>query len=318
MEQKADDRIGLNTNDTHADEIHLRTSALGRRDLMKMGAGLGVTMLGASRVLGQTSTAEREAPLTETGPGYKNDANRSSGNGPMDGTTRQIVKWVHSFSEADVNGSLADSIGDVMIDSIASLISGFESEPARISARLARTTRSDLKCTVLGYGVTTSPEMAAFANGCMLRHTDFNDIGPIPEGASHLSDVISGILAMGEALHSTGSQMLTAIAVGYEVQGALSAAGSAINWDSPYEGVGVAMGVGKLLGMNEDQLANALSLTLVPHMPLKVTHVGALSHWKGCHSPEAGQVCRVVNFNGKGGNDRARPAVRSQIRLARS
>jgi 2-methylcitrate dehydratase len=47
------------------------------------------------------------------------------------------------------------------------------------------------------------------------------------------------------------------------------------------------MAAGKLLGMNEDQLANALSLTLVPHMPMSVTHVGALSHWKGCHSSEA-------------------------------
>jgi 2-methylcitrate dehydratase len=39
--------------------------------------------------------------------------------------------------------------------------------------------------------------------------------------------------------------------------------------------------------MNQDQLANALSLSLVPHLPLKVTHVGALSMWKGCHSAEA-------------------------------
>jgi 2-methylcitrate dehydratase len=47
------------------------------------------------------------------------------------------------------------------------------------------------------------------------------------------------------------------------------------------------MAAGKLMGLNEDQLANALSLTLVPHMPMKVSHSGALSHWKGCHSPEA-------------------------------
>src|SRR5262249_31718237 len=28
-------------------------------------------------------------------------------------------------------------------------------------------------------------------------------------------------------------------------------------------------------------------LALVPHMPMSVTHVGVLSHWKGCHSSEA-------------------------------
>lgn len=257
---------------------------LGRREIVKFGAGLALTALNASA---QSRPSVPGVPINETGPGYKNDANRSSGNGPMDDTTRQIVRWVHSFSESDVNEPLATGIGDVMVDSIASLISGFESEPARISAHLARKMQSDLKSTVLGYGISTSPEMAAFANGCMLRYTDFNDIGPIPEGASHLSDIVPGILAVGEALHSSGSQLQAAIAVGYEVEGALSAVSTAYGWDSLFEGIGVSMAVGRLMGMNEDQLANALSLTLVPHMPMKVTHVGALSHWKGCHSPEA-------------------------------
>jgi 2-methylcitrate dehydratase len=49
----------------------------------------------------------------------------------------------------------------------------------------------------------------------------------------------------------------------------------------------VAMGVGKLLGLNEDLLANALSLALVPHLPIFVTHAGVLSMWKGCHDAEA-------------------------------
>jgi 2-methylcitrate dehydratase PrpD len=42
----------------------------------------------------------------------------------------------------------------------------------------------------LGYGVTTSPELAAYANTCMVRHTDFND---------HASDMMPGVLAIGEA-----------------------------------------------------------------------------------------------------------------------
>jgi 2-methylcitrate dehydratase len=147
---------------------------------------------------------------------------------------------------------------------------------------MARTMRSDLVSTVLGYGVTTTPEMAAFANGCMLRHTDYNDI-------PHNSDILSGILAMGEALHSTGTEMLVAIALGYEVVGSLgnAARGQVGSWDAPYNGPAASMAIGKLLKLNKDQLANALSLTLVAHLPLKVSHVGAPSMWKGCHSAEA-------------------------------
>jgi 2-methylcitrate dehydratase len=256
-----------------------------RRDLIKLGLGTAIAALSVENSSAQRGTGDRPATgmpiVTETG--WKNTAGRASGNGPIDETTRKIVQYATSFSEAYLTGSLLESLNLTMVDSIASLIAGFESEPARICARMARTTRSDLKCTLLGYGITTSPEMAAFGNGCMLRHADYNDLGP----GGHVSDIISGILAIGEAVHSSGTQMLVAIALGYELTGALSAMGFGTGWDSWPEGPATAMAAGKLLGMNEDQLANALSLTLVPHMPMSVTHVGALSHWKGCHSSEA-------------------------------
>jgi 2-methylcitrate dehydratase len=249
---------------------------------MKMGAGAAMTVWNA-----QTSAPQTAPPLAAavTRSGWKNDAGRASGNGPVDDTTRQIVRYVTSFSEANLTGPLAAALGDTMLDAVSCIISGFESEPARICARMARTTQSTLKSTVLGYGVTTSPELAAFANGCMLRHADFNDLGP----GGHVSDILSGLLAVGEAFHSTGPQMLAAVALGYEIAGALAVAlpNGDQGWDGPFEGPATAMAAGKLMGLNEDQIANALSLTLVPHMPMKVSHAGALSHWKGCHSSES-------------------------------
>jgi 2-methylcitrate dehydratase len=133
--------------------------------------------------------------------------------------------------------------------------------------------------------VVTSPEMASFANASMLRHCDYNDAAP----GSHSSDIVPGILAIGEALHCTGSQVLMAVTLGVEVLAGLfqsedPAAGWA-HWDYKYEGVATALATGKLLGLNEDQLANALSIALVPQIPLFVPHIGALSHWKGCHGP---------------------------------
>jgi len=247
-----------------------------------MGAGAAMTVWNAQASAPQTASP-RGAEVTRSG--WRNDAGRASGNGPMDDTTRRIVRYVTSFSEANLTGPLTAALGDTMLDAVSSIISGFESEPARICARMARTTQSALPSTVLGYGVTTSPELAAFANGCMLRHADFNDLGP----GGHVSDILSGLLAVGEAFHATGPQMLAAVAVGYEIAGALAAAlpNGDQGWDGPFEGPATAMAAGKLMGLNEDQLANALSLTLVPHMPMKVSHAGALSHWKGCHSSEA-------------------------------
>lgn len=268
---------------------------LGRRDLLKIGVGAGVSMTGMLNARAsaqeQGSPPRSQAALPETATGWKNDANRASGNGPMDDTSRQIVKYVSSFSESNLTDPLVEAVGYTMLDSMACLIAGFESEPARICARMARSTQSDLKSTVLGYGITTSPEMATFANTCMLRYSDFNDVSP----GGHFSDMIPAILAVGEALHSTGPQMLVAIALVYEIAGALTAAGAnARGWDSPFELPAVALAVGKLMALNEDQLANALSLALVAHMPMSVSHEGTLSMWKGCHASESSR-CAVFS-----------------------
>jgi len=133
----------------------------------------------------------------------------------MDDTTRQLVSYVHSFSESSLTDRLIQAFDNTMLDSIAALITGLDSEPARICLRMARSTQSDLKSTVLGYGVTTTPELAAYANTSMVRHTDFND---------HASDMMPGVLAIGEALHASGTQVMVSIILAYQINQALSAA----------------------------------------------------------------------------------------------
>jgi 2-methylcitrate dehydratase len=226
-------------------------------------------------------TSVQPGYITKTGPGWVNTSGRASGNGPMDECTRRIVEWVHRISDSDLTDSCLNTINYLQHDTLGSLYGGFESEPARINARLAQTMPGP--CTVMGYGIKTTLEMAAFANAAMIRHTDFNT-------SPHNNEMFGGILAVGEGLHSTGAQVLTAMAICYEVVTAIGNTGKGNydpeGWDCPYHSVGVAMGCGKLMGLDEDRLANALSLALVPHMPMYVCHIGVQSMWKGTHSAE--------------------------------
>lgn len=279
-------------------------NTLDRRALMKLGAGaVAGHALGASTGVAQEGARPGTAPAAQaaapayrperwreelrysgvpmaTGPGWRNTANRASGNGTPDETTRRIVEYVHGFSATNLSTALERAAGNTLLDSIASLVSGFESEPARICARLARATRGDLKSTVLGYGIVTTPELAAYANSSMIRHTDFND---------HHSDMLGGILAVGEALHSSGTDVLLATVLAYRVNQALSGSGGSIEgFDSGiYYAPAVAVAAGKLLGLNQDQLANALSLALTMHIPLRVNRSGTLSMQKGCSTADA-------------------------------
>jgi 2-methylcitrate dehydratase len=108
----------------------------------------------------------------------------------------------------------------------------------------------------------------------MVRMCDFNDHGP----AGHASDLIPGVLSLGEAVHASGSQVMAAITVGYEIRGA--------RFNGNMEAAAAAMAAGKVLGLTEDRLANALSLALIPHVPLNKGE-GHQSMWKGCRSAEA-------------------------------
>ena len=289
-----------------------RVLALGRRDLIRLSAGAGLTLpfirpRAASAQQVQTAPTagleeaskvnvqrwpdireSRQVAATtqtgytvSTGPGWVNRSGRASGNGPMDECTRRIVEFVDSYSESKLTDSLVETINHLMVDTLASFYGGFESEPIRIAARLSETMPGP--STVAGYGIKTTYEMAAFTNAAMIRHTDFNT-------APHNNEMFGGILAVGEALHSTGPQVMAAMVIAYEVVTAIGNTGQGnydpSGWDDPYHSVGVAMGVGKLMGLNQDQLANALSLALVPHMPMYVCHIGTQSMWKGTHSAE--------------------------------
>jgi 2-methylcitrate dehydratase len=219
--------------------------------------------------------------ITKTGPGWVNNSGRANGNGPMDECSRRIVEWVHKFSDSDLTPSCIETMNYLQNDTLGSFYGGFESEPARINARLSETMPGP--CTVMGYGIKTTYEMAAFANAAMIRHTDFNT-------SPHNNEMFGGILAVGEALHSTGLQVMAAMAISYEVVTAIGNTGKGNydpdGWDSPYHCVGTAMACGKLMGLNEDQLANAVALALVPHMPMYVCHIGTQSMWTGTHSAE--------------------------------
>ena len=270
-------------------DLQLSEFSLDRRDLMKLGTGAVVSALAVPVSSAQEprsaapSPGEISAPGSMrkpgeiapfTGPGYKNTANRLAGNGPMDDTSRKIVEFVRSYDASKMSPATVHAFNRTMVDSISAIISGFEEEPCRIAASVAELCPpGKLKCTVLGYGVETTPELATFANGCLIREVDFNDMS---DEGGHVSTLIPAALAVGEALHSSGAEVMAAITVGYELAAAPAGGESAI----------AAMVAGKLMGLDEDRLANALTIALTPHVALN-KGVGALSMWKGVRSAEA-------------------------------
>jgi 2-methylcitrate dehydratase len=202
----------------------------------------------------------------------------------MDRTTETIAAFAAALTVDDLPPACLDAVRTRLLDSVACAIGGFDSPPSHIARKLASRISAEPGARVLGTGAITAPELAAFTNTVMLRVLDYNDTY-VSRGSLHPSDLIPAALAAAEVTRSSGAQLVLSIVLGYEVACAMS---SAVNlrergWDQGiYVSVGSAVAAGKLLGLTRAQLGHAVSLALVPQIPLRQTRAGELSMWKGC------------------------------------
>ena len=143
--------------------------------------------------------------------------------------------------------------------------------------------------TLVGGG-RTSPDRAAFHNGAAVRYLDFNDAFLGRGEACHPSDNLAPVLAAAEYVGASGAELLTALAVAYQVQVRLSqvAPVRGKGFDHSTQGTyAAAAGVARVLGLDADRAANAIAISGTAFNALRVTRTGAISNWKGLAYPNA-------------------------------
>ncbi len=180
----------------------------------------------------------------------------------------------------------SDTVHEVkrrILDSFGVGMAAFESAVACATRAFAMDLPLPNGATILGTKQRSMPEIAAFANGALVRYLDFNDTYLSLEPL-HPSDVIPPLLAVAETRHCSGRALISAIAIAYEIGVNLCDAASlrAHNWDHVnYIAIMVAAGAAHLLKLSREQAEHALSIATVPHASMRQTRVGELSMWKG-------------------------------------
>jgi 2-methylcitrate dehydratase len=177
------------------------------------------------------------------------------------------------------------------IDALGCAVGGFTSDPSRIARQVAMETAAPWRATVLATGHKTYPDLAAFANGTMIRYLDYNDTY-INKDTCHPSDNIAAILAAAEAAGVDGKVLITGIVLAYEIECRFCDTGSRTGkgWDQGTYGVlSSALGAAKVMGLSKQEMAQALSIACVSSLSLSQTRVGTLSMWKGSAVPNAGR-----------------------------
>lgn len=195
----------------------------------------------------------------------------------------QLAAFAHRLSFDDLPEEVVYEVKRRVIDSIGCALGAFDSEPPGIVREVAGTVQSRTPATILGTLQKSAPDMAAFANGTMIRYLDYNDTYLSKEPA-HPSDNIAAALAVAEAEGCSGRDLITAILIGYEIQCRLcdAAALRTRGWDHvTYGALSTALVAAKLMVLSESQMVHALGLAGVPNVALRQTRVGELSMWKG-------------------------------------
>ena len=207
----------------------------------------------------------------------------------MDRTTEMLSAYACGLTYEELGPTVVEQVKRTLADTLGCAMGGYDSEPAAIARSLAEESSGSLPSRVLGTRVCAAPDLAAFANGVAVRYLDCNDSYFSP-GGGHPSDMIPAVLAVAGPLGCDGPSVITAITLAYEVFCRLSdevVAGD-LGWDQGiFSVIGAACGAGKALGLDRQQMGNAISLAISPHLPLGVTRTGELSMWKGCAAASA-------------------------------
>ena len=206
----------------------------------------------------------------------------------MDRTIEQLAEYSAGLRYRDLPQEAVHECKRRLIDTLGCLVGGFDAQPSIIARRIAGTGGGTPAARVLGTQARTSPELAAFANGVMLRYLDFND-AYFMIASGHPSDVFAAVLAVADAEGANGKAVVTAAAAAYEGYcGVSDAVKREQGWDHSVQAViGSAVGAGKVLGLSRAQMGNAISLAVTPNMALEQTRTGELSMWKGCAGANA-------------------------------
>jgi 2-methylcitrate dehydratase len=252
------------------------TPLIARRDLLKQLSAVGLaTGIPALPALAQEKTSTPQLALAET-----------------------LARYAANLKHEDIPGDVVRIAKRTILDTIGCAFGGCTAGPSRIAIKLASDVSAKQPATVLISGVRTSPDLAVFANGVMIRYLDFNDaFVSLTHGAGHPSDTIAALLPSAELAGRSGRDFITATVLAYEVfckiADVFDYLGNGID-HSTITGMGAVVGTGHLMGLTPEQMVHAIGMTVGGNTATRQGRADELSNWKAYAAADA---CRKAMFS---------------------
>lgn len=194
----------------------------------------------------------------------------------------RLSQSIHAVRYEDLPIAVVNRAKDLILDTLGCAYGGFNGQVGETVRSMIADLGGHPDATVFGSGLRTSMPLATFANGTMLRYLDANDyyFGRDP---AHPSGNLAVALAVGEKMACTGSQLITALVVAYEVHLRFCEfAGHPTIWQRGWHhGTNAQFSssalAALLLGANQTQTAHAMAIAGSHHNTLAALQSGEIS-----------------------------------------
>jgi 2-methylcitrate dehydratase PrpD len=183
------------------------------------------------------------------------------------GLTAQVAHYITSARFEDFTPNAIHAARHGIIDCVACALAGAKEDLTQILVGFAQDTGGgNGKSTLIGQAMKAPAPLAALVNGAMGHALDYDDIARPFKG--HPSVVcLPPALAVGEEVGASGRDVMTAYMIAFEVGCAISTGmgvdyADDLGWHptAPVGTLSAAAAAARLLGLNEEQTAMALSL----------------------------------------------------------
>jgi 2-methylcitrate dehydratase PrpD len=186
---------------------------------------------------------------------------------------QEIIRNILNTQYSDFDAYTLDYAKIRVLDTIGALIGGIHSSGVDMMLDLVRSWGGREESTLLGIGGKFPAVNTVLVMGIAARSNDLEPAGGAEidgkKSPGHYSaTTVTTALAMTEKLGLGGKEMITALILGDDAASRIGAAGAGpwdIGWDpaGTCSRFGSALVAGKLMGLNEEQMLNALGLAFM-------------------------------------------------------
>ena len=211
----------------------------------------------------------------------------------MASIARQIARFSLALNYDDLPPEVVKEVKRFLYDSVGCAYGGATTHDVQIVNDIYAEMGGKPEATVIGSGAQLPAFNTAFLNSLMVRALDFNDIY-WKEDPSHPSDIIPAALAVGEREKKSVQDVITAIVLAYEFECRLCEFAVPGVRERKWHHATLTQFVspvvaGYLLGLDEDQMVNAIGISGSHNLTLGAVTAGKLTMMKNTVDPLAVQ-----------------------------